>query len=223
MFVTDAPGQVWASISTNVQIRTTPEPGESSSRPNKRVIPWFGISVQSTSITLQPGLLILAKVMRQIPDKACVGAIECLAGLFVHYLDSLERGKIAIRDALGPSKPQINSQPDEFSFLIRVTNTMLSVPLATTVVPNGSGEPNITAALESFVLFGEVTNVSGSAKLSRASPIPSPPRRLLGTSHFSSLQLRLRDGYPLEISFLFPRFHNFLTILFTVSYLFYFP
>lgn len=59
MFVTDAAGQVWASISTNIEVKTTPEPGESTDR-LKRVIPWFGVSVQNTSITLQPGWQLAA-------------------------------------------------------------------------------------------------------------------------------------------------------------------
>lgn len=90
-----------------------------------------------------------------------------MAGLFVHYLDSIEKGKVTIREAIGPSKTQ-KTQPDEFLFLIRVSNTLLSVPLATPLSPNAGHEPNIAAALESFVLFGEVTNVaSGTSKLSQ--------------------------------------------------------
>eukprot|EP00026_Physarum_polycephalum_P000109 Phypoly_transcript_00109.p1 GENE.Phypoly_transcript_00109~~Phypoly_transcript_00109.p1 ORF type:complete len:1592 (+),score=229.45 Phypoly_transcript_00109:670-4776(+) len=219
MCLTDAPGQVWASIVTNIDIRTTPEGLESSpsfesiikagssSIPAKRTIPWFGVAVQSTSITLH------------------AGAIECAAGLFVHYLDSFEKGKNTIKDALGPASPK--AQPDELSFLIKVVDTSLSVPLAfapsdnsnsnntnntnnntnnnnsntnnnnsntstnnnnTNINNNHTNDPNLIASLESFVLSGEVTNVK---KVSTT----STPQRLLGSSHFSALQVRFCDGY----------------------------
>lgn len=132
------------------------------------------------------------------------GAIECAAGLFVHYLDSFERGKNAVKDALGPASPK--AQPDELSFLIRVVDTTLSVPLAITPgtdasprnnnnAAKGAIDPNLVASLESFVLSGELTNLAGSSKSS------TTPQRLLGSSHFSSLQLRFRDGYPLVVLF----------------------
>jgi hypothetical protein len=135
------------------------------------------------------------------------GAIECAAGLFVHYLDSIERGKITLRDALGPATQK--TQPDELSFLIRVSDTTLSVPLAIVSssdpnlannannANNPNNEPNLVVSLELFVLSGEVTNVAGPSKLfvSSAPPSSSTPQRLLGSSNFSSLQLRLRDGY----------------------------
>ena len=137
-------------------------------------------------------------LMKTLSDSAFSGAIECAAGLFIHYLDSIEKGKNTIKDALGPASPK--AQPDELAFLIRVVDTTLSVPLAIALssnasnASNGAIDPNLVASLESFVLSGELTNLATPTSPPRSST-SSSPQRLLGSSHFSALQLRLRDGY----------------------------
>lgn len=50
--LTDAPGQVWASVSTNFEIQTTPIDRQSFA---KAPIPHFGALIYSTAITLHPG------------------------------------------------------------------------------------------------------------------------------------------------------------------------
>lgn len=126
----------------------------------------------------------------------CTGAIESAAALCVHYLDSFERGRVTLRDALGPAAPKKQSR--EFSFRLRLSSTLLSLPLTSSNLPEGKyDESSLVVSLESFVLSGSITNVVVPTTM--APKISDIPQRLLGSSQFSSLQIRFRPGYLLFV------------------------